>query len=176
MYGYGYWNGFKPVGASGNTYSTATLNSSGDINSPLVGDVLFVEIIYGSSSGTLQDYTNTVLTFKRNGLPIITQSGATQYIISQADIGSTLSVDVEIVEQDGTIQPTITQALGGVVGGSGWSLGDLQDTFEGLYDLREKVFPKIQLHDAVNGIEISRIVYFKLKVKCIHRNSLAGKT
>lgn len=144
-------------GSSGNAYSLATLGSSGDVNSPLVGDVLFVETVYGSSSGTLQDYTNTVLTFKRNGTPITLQSGATQYIISQVDIGATLSVDVQIAEQDGTIQPTITQTLGGVVGGSGWSLGDLQDTFEGLYDMRESAYPKLQLYDLVDGIEVARV-------------------
>jgi len=156
MYGYGYKYSNQRSGGAASP-SSIEFKSSGDINSPVVGDVLFVEMIYQSMGESLQDYTNTTITYKRDGSPITLQSGATQYILTDSDVGSVFSVEVVVVEQDGTIQPAITSSNTGAVTGSGWSLGDLQDTFEGLYDMRESAYPKLQLYDLVDGIEVARV-------------------
>lgn len=151
----------------GGAPSSITLNSSGSTSSPLVGDVLYIESTYISTTASLQDYASTTYTFKRDGVDITTSSYASQYILTSTDVGTIISVTVQIVEQSGAIQ-ILSDSLSGAVSGSGWCLGDLQTTYEGLWDMTDLSYPKLQLFDETDGIEIAR-------VKCLLGNGIDFK-
>lgn len=127
--------------------SSATLKSSGDVALPVVGDVLYLDVNYVSAATDSQDYVNTVIDFKRDGVSIPLILDATQYCITQHDIGALITCDLTIHEQGGNIQSTIVLTTGAnVTGAAVWTLGELQTTFDGLYDLSANEYPRIQKH------------------------------
>jgi len=116
--------------------SSAVLKSTGDVNNPVVGDILYLDVNYVSATTESQDYVNTITDFKRDGVSIALIEDATQYFITQNDIGTLITCELTIHEQDGNVQSVISLTTGANVTGSAvWTLGELQDTFRAVYDL-----------------------------------------
>ncbi len=139
-------------------YSPSFLRSSGSLISPVVGDVLYFDFYYQSETGNLQDYENTLIEFKRNGVVIPLIDGAKQYVIQQSDIGKTLSLSITIKEQGGYTQSTVTESCNGSVTGSEvWTFGDIQDKFEALYDFTENVYPRMQRYCADDAVNLTKV-------------------
>lgn len=137
--------------------SSITLRSTGNVNAPVPGDLLYVETSYVSEGTSLQDYSATSYTWKRDGSPITLDSTATQYMVTAADNGAVISVDVDIVEQDTTAQSTLTASCGGASIGTTWKIGEIQTNFKALYDCTDNTFPKLQLYDDSDTTSIARI-------------------
>lgn len=148
--------------------SSLVIKSSSDVDNPAVGDILYFELDYVSSSDKLQDYTSTgtTIVFKRDGAPITLIDEATQYVVTQDDIGAVLSLEVTPKEQGGLVQSALSGTYtNAVTGSASWTLGELQTKFAGLYYPNENVYPRIQRHKA----EDSTSVY---KIKSINGNSI----
>jgi len=127
--------------------SSAVLKSTGDVNNPAVGDILYLDVNYVSATTESQDYVNTITDFKRDGVSIALIEDATQYFITQNDIGTLITCELTIHEQDGNVQSVISLTTGANVTGSAvWTLGELQDTFRAVYDLSANEYPRIQQH------------------------------
>jgi len=121
--------------------SSAVLKSTGDVNNPVVGDILYLDVNYVSATTESQDYVNTITDFKRDGVSIALIEDATQYFITQNDIGTLITCELTIHEQDGNVQSVISLTTGANVTGSAvWTLGELQDTFRAVYDLRTDTY------------------------------------
>ena len=157
MYGYGFDSTFNALNNTASSASSITLKSTGDADNPVVGDVLYFSKVYASTDGSLEDYSATTVVFKRDGVAITLLTGAKQYNVVQADIGAELSLEVAIKEQGGTTQDTLTDTCANVVTGSGWLIGELQDSFEALYDTTRNVFPIIQRHASDEANEVYKL-------------------
>lgn len=140
--------------------SSITLLSTGSLSSPSVGDILYFDKDYISTTSNLEDYTSTgtQIVFKRDGVSIPLINGATQYIITQDDIGTVISLEVTIKEQGGSIQPVLTGTTTGVVTGSTtWTIGELQTTYEALYDMTRNDYPAIQRHSTDTPTDVYKV-------------------
>lgn len=138
------------------TNSSLELKSTGDILNPVVGDVLYFEYVYDSIGNSLQDITGSSIVFKSAGTPVSLLSIATQYIIQESDVGNTIELEYTIKEQSGSTQATLQQSTG-VVTGSGWGLGNIQTSFEAIYELNSLGFPKIQQHDTGSLTDVYKL-------------------
>ncbi len=138
-------------------YNPPFLKSSGDLHSPQVGDILYFEHFYKSVTGNLQDYENTVIEFKRDGVVIPLVTGAKQYIIQQADIGSMISLSLTIKEQGGHTQSVVTESCFSSVSGSGWTFGDIQSQFESIFDFTVNEYPRMQRYCEDDGVNLTKV-------------------
>ena len=146
--------------------SSLLFQSTGDVDSPEVGDVLFFDLNYISLGANLLDTTATVVDFKRGGVSIPLISGATQYVVTQQDIGLILSLEITPIEQGGATQPTlIGTSLDPTTGTAVWTLGELQTSYQALYFPNDNIYPKIQRHRA----ELDTSVY---KIKSLSGNGV----
>ena len=145
-----------PIGSG--VSSTAGLKSSHDIDAPAVGNILYIELPYVSNGTDLEDYSATTMVFKRDGTPITLHAEATQYVITQQDIGTLITCDYTRHEQGGFVQPTLVLSTGALVTGSaGWTLGELQVNFDSLIYPTENVYPIIQRHSTEEADSVYKL-------------------